>query len=337
MDAQAAAATGVREPGDLARAGRATPFTRDPRNPLLSAADWPYPVNAVFNPAAAQVDGETVLLCRVEDRRGISHLTAARSQDGVTGWRVDKQPLFSPDDHGYASRWGVEDPRTTRMDELDAWLVTYTAYGPEGPCVALAVTTDFRTVDRIGVVLPPDDKNASLLARRVAGKYVLFHRPTSPTSRRADVWLSRSADLRSWTTPRLVIGSRPGAWWDNVRVGMGPPPLWTPHGWLAIYHGIKEVAAGLVYRVGLALLDADDPTRVLRRGDEWLLGPTAPYERAGDAPNVVFPTGLLHDPERDLLRLYYGAADSQVALATASYSELVAYALSCPPAAPVPS
>lgn len=320
-------AAGVDQPGTVAIPDL---FRRSPANPVLSAADWPYPVAAVFNPAAAQVDGETVLVCRVEDRRGISHLSVARSADGETGWRVDDTPLITAEDHGETSCWGVEDPRVTRMDELDSWLVTYTAYGPDGPCVALATTGDFRSVERYGVIRPPADKNASLLSHRLDGQFVLFHRPTSPVSHRSDVWLSRSADLRSWSTPRLVLSGRPGPWWDNVRIGLGPPPLWTPHGWLGIYHGIKEIAGSLVYRVGLVLLDRDRPERVLRRSDGWLLSPDAAYERIGDAPNVVFPTGLVHDPERDLLRVYYGAADTCVAVATASYSQLLAYALTCP-------
>lgn len=318
------------EPPDVGPGPVAELFTRSPSNPVLTADDWPYPVNGVFNPGATVVDGETVLVCRVEDRRGISHLTVARSADGATDWRVDKEPLVGPEEHGDSSRWGVEDPRVTRMDELDAWLISYTAYGLAGPGVALATTRDFRSVQHVGVVLPPDDKNASLLPRLVDGQFVLFHRPVSKRAGPADVWLSRSLDLRSWTEPQLVLAARPGAWWDNVRIGMGPPPVWTPHGWLGVYHGIKEVAAGLIYRVGVVLLDLAQPQQVLRRGEEWVLAPTERYERVGDAPNVVFPTGLLHDPERDLLRLYYGAADSYVALATARYSELLEYALSCP-------
>jgi predicted GH43/DUF377 family glycosyl hydrolase len=319
------AATSLDQPGAVAGL-----FTRSPANPVLTAADWPYPANAVFNPGAALVGGETVLVCRVEDRRGISHLTVARSADGETGWQVAEQPLVTPDQHGHASIWGVEDPRVTRVEELGVWLITYTAYGPEGACVALATTEDFRTVEHVGVVMPPGDKNASLLSRYVDGQFVLFHRPTSPKSHRADVWLSRSLDLRSWTAPQLVLSARPGAWWDNVRIGMGPPPLWTPRGWLGLYHGIKELAGHLVYRVGVVLLDLERPERVLHRGEDWVLAPAMPYERSGDAPNVVFPTGLLHDPERDLLRLYYGAADSYVATATVSYSELLGHVLTCP-------
>lgn len=305
-------------------------FTRSAHNPLLTAAAWPYPVNAVFNPAAATVDGETVLLCRVEDRRGLSHLAVARSGDGETGWRVDRAPLVSAGDHGDASRWGVEDPRATYLPDLDSWVLAYTAYGPEGPGVALSVTSDFRHVEHLGVVLRPEDKNASLFSHPVDGHFLLLHRPTSAGGGRSDVWVSRSEDLRSWRAPQLVMRARDGAWWDNLRIGMGPPPLRTPHGWLGIYHGVKELAGSHVYRAGVVLLDLAQPWRVLRRGEEWLLGPTAPYERAGDAPNVVFPTGLVHDEPRDRLRLYYGVADSHVGLATASYSGLLEYVLSCP-------
>jgi predicted GH43/DUF377 family glycosyl hydrolase len=194
-------------------------FTRSPANPLLTAADWPYPVNAVFNPAATVADGETVLLCRVEDRRGISHLTVARSADGVSGWRIDDRPLIAGDPDDPISMWGAEDPRITRMDELDAWLIAYTAYGPKGPCVALAATTDFVKTRSLGVALPPEDKNACLLPRRVNGHYLLFHRPVSSTSGSADIWLSRSTDLRAWTGAQPVLASRAGPWWT----GWAPP------------------------------------------------------------------------------------------------------------------
>lgn len=297
---------------------------------MLTAADWPYPVNSVFNPAAATVAGETVLLCRVEDRRGISHLTVARSQDGVGGWRINDRPLISSLAHGQDSCWGVEDPRTTFVPELDAWVITYTAFGPSGTGVALAITDDFRKVEHLGVQLAPEDKNASLLSQRVGGEYVMLHRPASAHSGRSEVWASRSPDLRTWREPELVMRARSGAWWDTVRIGIGPPPLRTPHGWLGIYHGVKHLAGSLLYRAGLVLLDLEQPTRVLRRGEEWVLGPVAPYERSGDAPNVVFPTGWVHDSDDDQLRLYYGAGDSCVALATASYSQVVEHTLACP-------
>jgi predicted GH43/DUF377 family glycosyl hydrolase len=260
----------------------------------------------------------------------MSHLCVARSADGIVDWRVDSTPFLAGNEHDATSRWGVEDPRITRMDEMDAWFIAYTSYGPAGPCVALAVTRDFRDVDRIGVAMPPEDKNASLLSRHIDGQFVLFHRPSSQISGRADVWLSRSTDLRSWTRPEPVLSARAGTWWDSVRIGMGPPPLETPHGWLGIYHGVRLSVTGPVYRIGLVLLDLDNPALVRHRSDEWVLAPYTTYERCGDVPNAVFPTGLVHDPATDELRLYYGAADTSIAVATARLGDVLDYLLSCP-------
>lgn len=305
-------------------------FHRSPGNPLLSPNRWPYPINAVMNAGATTVDGDTVLVCRVEDRRGISHLTVARSRDGVSNWVVDDSPLLTPSARHPEEAWGVEDPRVTRVDDLDAWVIVYTAFGPGGPGISLATTQDFRSVERLGLVRVPEDKNGALLPRRVGGKYVLFHRPVTVIGARADVWLSRSSDLRSWSSPEPVLGARVGGWWDSARIGIGPPPLETPEGWLVVYHGVRQTVAGALYRAGLALLDLDDPSRVLRRCDEWVLGPTETYELTGDVPGVVFPCGLVHDVETDDLRLYYGAADTCIGLATASLTEVLDYLRSCP-------
>jgi len=305
-------------------------FHRSTGNPLLSPNRWPYPINAVMNAGATTVDGETVLVCRVEDRRGISHLTVARSHDGVSNWVVDDSPLLTPDAQHPEEVWGVEDPRVTRVEELDAWVIVYTAFGPGGPGISLATTRDFRSVERLGLVRVPEDKNGALLPRRVGGDYVLFHRPVTVIGARADVWLSRSTDLHSWSSPEPVLGARVGGWWDSARIGMGPPPLETPEGWLVVYHGVRQTVAGGLYRAGLALLELDDPSRVLRRSDEWVLGPTETYEITGDVPGVVFPCGLVHDVETDELRLYYGAADTCIGLATASLTEVLDYLRTCP-------
>jgi predicted GH43/DUF377 family glycosyl hydrolase len=293
----------------------------------LAANDWPYQINTVFNPGATTHDGETVLLCRVEDRRGLSHLTVARSPDGVHGWRVDAKPLLADDPADHTSMWGVEDCRITYVAELGAYVISYTAYGPSGPCVALATTEDFQSVEKLGVVMPPEDKNASLLPRRVNGEFILYHRPVSVHDGRADVWLSRSKDLRQWSNPEPVMASRKGAWWDATRMGLGPAPIETEHGWLGVYHGVKQMAAGPLYRAGLVLFDLDDPAKVIRRSPQWVLGPSADYETHGDVPNVVFPTGMIHDEENNELRLYYGAGDSVIAVATASMDEVMDYLL----------
>ena len=305
-------------------------FDRHPSNPILSAEQLPYAANAVFNPGAARVVDETVLLLRVEDLRGISHLQVARSKDGIDGWGFDDEPLISPDPELHPEEvWGCEDPRLTWLEERKEWAITYTAYSRRGPLVSLATTSDFRTMQRLGPAMPPEDKDAALFPRRIDGRWAMIHRPT-PLRGGAHMWVSYSPDLRHWGDHSLLIEARDGAWWDAGKIGLGPPPIETESGWLVMYHGAHMTAAGPIYRMGFALMDLEDPTILLRRSDEWVLGPRAPYERAGDVNEVVFPCGWTVDPAADRLHLYYGAADTSVALATASFRQILDYVDTCP-------
>lgn len=127
-------------------------FQRYRGNPLLSPERWPYAANAVMNAGAAEVDGSTVLLCRVEDRRGISHLTVAKSRNGVSNWVVDDVPLLAPDPDLRHEAWGLEDPRLTWIEDLGSWVIAFTSFGPGGPGLSLATTQDFRSVQRLGMV-----------------------------------------------------------------------------------------------------------------------------------------------------------------------------------------
>ncbi|KRT64262.1 MAG: glycosidase [Chloroflexi bacterium CSP1-4] len=306
-------------------------FSRFPANPIVTVDDLPYRANSVFNPGAALVDGETILLMRVEDRRGLSHLTVARSRDGLTGWTCDPEPGLraAPERHP-EEVWGLEDPRLTWLPEEGHWVIAYTAFSRRGPLVSLATTTDFRTFTRLGPVMPPEDKDAALFPRRFDGRWLLVHRPT-PLVGGAHIWTSASPDLRYWGDQHLLLEAREGGWWDARKIGLGPPPLETPDGWLIMYHGVRTTASGSLYRSGLALLDLEEPNVVLNRSDDWVLGPEAPYERAGDVADIVFPCGWVHDEGTDTLRVYYGAADTSVAVATARLSDVLAYVKSCPP------
>ena len=291
-------------------------------NPILTAEDWPQTINAVFNPGVADFEGETLLLVRVEERSGLSHLCVVRSADGFTNWVIEPDRALRPETHLHAERFGIEDPRITFCD--DEYLIAYTAFSTGGPHVALAATRDFRTFRRRGVLMPPEDKDAALFPRRFGGRWGLVHRPvsTSPTQR-ADIWLSWSPDLRHWGDHAVLLRAREGAWWDAHKIGLNAPPLETSQGWLLLYHGVRVTAAGSIYRLGLALLDAERPERVLARSNEWIFGPEAPYERSGDVPEVVFPCGWLLGEDGDTLRIYYGAADSSVCIATASLASLL--------------
>jgi predicted GH43/DUF377 family glycosyl hydrolase len=269
-------------------------------------------------------DGTTLLLCRVEDRRGISCLWAARSADGASGWRVDAEPALLPDPQDHPEEiWGVEDPRIVWLEELQRYAVTYTAYSQTGPAVSLALTADFHTYERVGVVMPPEDKDAALLPRRYHGRWLMVHRPR--TGMGTDIWLAESPDLIHWGRHRLLLAARRGAWWDANKIGLGPPLIETDRGWLMLYHGVRATAAGSLYRLGVALLASADPGRVLLRGDEWVLGPHEAYERQGDVSDVVFPCGYTLGPDRDSLNIYYGAADTSIGLATTRVSELLAW------------
>ncbi len=258
-----------------------TLFHRHPSNPILTGKDWPYSMNSVFNAGATLLpDGSTLLLCRVEDRRGLSHLCVARSANGVDGWQIDREPTFIPDVERFPEElWGVEDPRITYMPELQQYAVAYTSYSRGGPGVSLALTKDFRVFEKLGVVMSPDDKDAALLPRRINGSWALIHRPMTPLG--AHIWISYSPDLRHWGNHKLMLEARRGAWWDANKIGMSPPPIETSRGWLMIYHGVRRTPSSSIYRLGLALFDLEQPEKCLIRGDSWMFAPEAEYERHG--------------------------------------------------------
>ena len=307
-------------------------FTRCPVNPVLTVNNWPYPAHVVFNPAATVFNGKTLLLVRVEDRRGFSHLTRAISADGVTNWEIDSSPTLESDPVNHPEElWGIEDPRIIRVEELNKWAVTYTAYSRGGPLVSMALTDDFVKFERLGPIMPPEDKDAALFPRRINGKWALIHRPIAANYvPGAHIWLSYSDDLVHWGDRRVLMHARRGGWWDGGKIGMAAPPMETPEGWLLFYHGVRKTASGSIYRMGLALLDIDDPMKVKNRSDEWIFGPREKYERDGDVDDVVFPSGWVVDEKSGLLKLYYGAADSCVGMATASLSDLLEYIKKCP-------
>jgi predicted GH43/DUF377 family glycosyl hydrolase len=301
-------------------------FRRHANNPILTINDWSYPANSIFNPGATRLpNGEVLLLARVEDRRGISHLTAARSADGLSNWRIDPTPTLMPDPENFPEEiWGIEDPRITWMEELGQYAVVYTSFSSSGPLLSLALTRDFKEFDRRGAIMPPDDKDAALFPKRIDGRWAILHRPiaTFPTPR-ANIWISYSPDLKHWGDHCVLLEARRGAWWDANKIGLAPPPIETPEGWLIIYHGVRATPAGCLYRLGLALLDLETPCNVLFRSDEWVFGPQEPYERTGDVGDVVFPCGAVVEPASGDLKLYYGAADTSIAVATAKISELI--------------
>ena len=258
----------------------------------------------------------------MEDRTGHSHLCAARSANGIDNWEIDSTPTFMADPEHYPDElWGIEDPRVTYLPEMGQYAIAYTAYASGGPGVALALTKDFQSFERYGVIMQPEDKDAALLPRRINGDWALIHRPVAPTA--AHIWISYSSDLRNWGSHKKIMEARLGGWWDAHKIGLSPPPIETSQGWLMIYHGVKRNASGVIYRLGLALFDLNEPERCLKRGTEWVFAPQEPYELYGDVDKVVFPCGTTLAPDGDTLHIYYGAADTSIAMATASVQAML--------------
>ena len=296
---------------------------RHPANPILTSKDWPYSINSVFNAGATLLeDGTTLLLCRVEERRGLSHLCAARSANGVDGWQIDAAPTLLPNPEEYPEElWGIEDPRLTYVPELQKYAIVYTSYSRGGPGVSLALTRDFREFERYGVIASPDDKDAALLPHKIGGRWALIHRPM--TALGAHIWISYSPDLQHWGSHKIMLEARRGAWWDANKIGLASPPIKTSRGWLMLYHGVRQTPSGSLYRLGLALFDPEKPDECLLRGDSWIFRAEAEYERRGDVHDVVFPCGYTIGQDGDTLNVYYGAADSCIGLARGSIRSLL--------------
>ncbi len=298
-------------------------FHRHPNNPIVSINDIPYVANSVFNAGAVKVGDKIFLLMRVEDRRGISHLTLAKSNNGIDNWIIDSQPTLMPSSDNHPEEtWGIEDPRINFLKEKELWAITYTAYSDVGPLVSLAITKDFQDFTRYGPVLPPENKDAALFPIRFNGRWAMIHRPVPSTGTTGvHMWISFSPDLKHWGEHHLLIPARRGSWWDANKIGLSPPPLQTDEGWLILYHGVKTTVSGAIYRLGLALLDLNDPREMIARSDEWIFSPKESYELHGDVDKVIFPCGWIR--EKDKIFLYYGGADNCIGLATARVSELL--------------
>jgi len=295
-------------------------FTRYKDKPLITPEHLPLEVDAVFNPGVAEIDGEVVLLLRIEDRQGLSQIRVARSKNGVDDWTIADEPLLEPDLPDFPfEEWGCEDARVTQVGPRQ-WIIAYTAYSRYGPAVALATTSDFETANRLGVVLAPTNKDATVFPQPFDGINILLHRPV--TGGYEHIWYASCRDgYANWSEPGVLLPERGGPWWDGLRIGVGAPPLRTDQGWLLIYHGVKDMAGHGVYRLGLALLDLDNPRRALARASRWVFAPEANFEQRGLVPNVVYTCGALL--RGDDVWMYYGAADTVIGLATAKLTDLL--------------
>lgn len=244
--------------------------------------------------------------------RYISYLRLARSRDGKR-FTIDDEPFLFP---GNAlESYGVEDPRITEID--GTYYITYSSVSPYGVGVGLARTRDFVTVERLGIVFPPENKDVVLFPERIGGAYYALHRPVPKGMGDPEIWIGKSPDLIHWGDHRPLLGIRPGKW-DSLRIGGGAVPIRTPRGWLELYHAADDKNR---YCMGAVLLDLADPTQVIARSEDPIFEPETEYETQGYFGNVVFSCGVLL--EGDTLQMYYGAADTSMAYAEMSLREVL--------------
>jgi len=243
----------------------------------------------------------------------ISHLRLARSKNGID-FEIDKTAAIQP--AGIYEAFGVEDARITRID--DEYYVHYVAVCSSGVTTMLASTIDFTSFHRLGVIFCPDNKDVLIFPQRIAGRFYALHRPVSAEfTKRYEIWISESPDLRCWGNHRILCAPRADSW-DAVKIGGGAPPFKTEYGWLEVYHGVDVDNR---YCLGALLLDPDEPWKILARSDTPIFVPQADYEVAGFVQNVVFTCGLLCEKGR--LKIYYGAADTCICYAEIELHDVI--------------
>jgi len=317
-------------------------LVRHKGNPILlpNESNW-WESKAVFNCATLYDNTRIHMLYRAigEYERYISRIGYASSTDGYCFDKRDEITLEPKEEY---ERYGIEDPRLVEVDhQTYVSYVVLSNYVNQKPVAstALATTTDFNDYIRLGIITSrgSDNKDVVLFSENInqrlsneneteaSPKYLFLHRPSSWVGSvygvdRPSIWIGEGSSLTNFEKHTLLI--KPDQQWEMLKVGAGPPPIKTKHGWLLIYHGVNE---NHVYRAGAALLDLNDPSKVLGRTKRPILEPKEPYEKFGDVNNVVFPTGACIMDGK--LLVYYGAADKVCCLATAELENLIDYIL----------
>ncbi|HOA74409.1 MAG TPA: glycoside hydrolase family 130 protein [Phycisphaerae bacterium] len=301
-------------------AGCREPIWRSQRNPIIPRDLIPCS-NSIFNSAVVPFGDGFAGVFRCDDRRRYMRLHSGTSGDGVT-WNIQPEPIafecgipeLSHFEYGY-------DPRVCWIE--DRYYVTWCNWY-HGPTIGMAWTRDFQTFTQMENAFLPFNRNGVLFPRKIGGKYMMLSRPSdNGHTPFGDIFLSASPDLVHWGEHRHVMGTRGS--WESTKIGAGPVPIETTEGWLLIYHGVLTSCNGFVYHYGAALLDLDQPWKVLYRAQPYLMSPQRPYECVGDVPNVVFPCAALCDAPTGRLAIYYGAADTVTCLAFAYVDELIAW------------
>lgn len=277
----------------------------------------------IFNSAVVSFEEGWMGIFRADHRDGKARLHLGSSKDGLS-WDIEDTEILWTDEKGapYQPIYAY-DPRVVMIEDT-YYIIWCTDFG--GASLGLGFTKDFRTFTRMENPFIPFNRNGVLFPRKINGNFVMLSRPSdSGHTPFGDIFLSESPDLTYWGKHRRVMTSGGSGWWQNTKIGAGAVPIETTEGWLLFYHGVTTTCNGLVYSMGAAVLDIDYPSKVLYRTRDYLLTPEMPYETTGFVPNVLFPCATLFDPQTGRIAIYYGAADTYLAIAYTQIDELLYY------------
>jgi beta-1,4-mannooligosaccharide/beta-1,4-mannosyl-N-acetylglucosamine phosphorylase len=295
------------------------PVWRYSNNPIIKR-DQLKTSNSIFNSAAVPFKDGFAGVFRCDNRSRQMRIHAGFSKDGIK-WDIDEKPIkFICEDKEIGSFVYAYDPRVTKIGDI--YYVTW-CNGYHGPTIGVGYTKDFKKFYQLENAFLPYNRNGVLFPKKINGNFAMLSRP-SDTGHTAfgDIFYSESPDLTYWGKHRHVMGTINDGW-QSTKVGAGPVPMETEHGWLLIYHGVLTSCNGFVYSMGAALLDLKEPWKVLKRTRNYILAPWEYYECVGDVPNVVFPCAALHDEKSGNIALYYGCADTCTGLAFTTVDELI--------------
>ena len=277
----------------------------------------------IFNSAIVPYKGEFIGIFRADHKNGYPQLHLGKSKDAIR-WEIEEDYIKFENEDGSLRKpilYGY-DPRLVKIE--DTYYITWCNYF-NGPTVGIAKTKDFKTFIQLENAFLPFNRNGVLFPRKINGNYVLLNRPSdNGHTPFGDIYLSQSPDLTYWGKHRLVMKTS-HYWWKNTKLGAGPVPIETSEGWLLIYHGVCTTCSGYIYSMGAALLDINDPSKIIANSEDYILTPEAPYETIGFVANVTFPCATLQDSETGRIAIFYGAADTYSALAFAQVDELLDY------------
>lgn len=290
-------------------------------NPILTAEDMPFACSGVYNSGVIRLDGEYLMLCRVESIDISNYFFVATSQEGYH-FKVHERPIDLPDDEEFREYTAemIYDPRITPLE--GAYYICFAAHSRHGVRIGMMKTEDFVKYEWCGFLSEPDNRNAVLFPEKIGGRYVRLDRPITPGDH-GDIWISYSPDLKYWGDSRCVVTHGRHGNWNWLKIGAGAVPIKTEQGWLEIWHGVHVMAGyQYVYHLGVMLLDLEHPERVIARGRAPILSPRELYERVGLTSNVVFTSGAILEDNGEV-KIYYGGADTVQCVATAQLGDLI--------------